>query len=410
MKSKITYFLIAGFIVFWIVFIGWGMVKTTFKLTKEKTTVISKKELDITAEPKEEITDLTAIPAEARAILVRAFKVSATDFKDILPVMGTVKGKTEIELKFEINGVIKNIYFREGEKIKKGALIASLDPKDAQLRIAYAKNKFNSSQAAYRSVQKKLEVHQKLYEVGAIIKSKLEEVELEAESAKYQVETARSEWELAENELNKTYLYATKDGVMGPREAEEGEFVTPQDKVGSLLEIVEVFVEVGVVERDIDKIKLGQIAKVYVDAYPQLTFEGNIDSIFPVVEGRSRTLTAKIKVPNPNGLLLPGMFSRAEILIVNLQYALIIPTTCLISTGTGTTLAPVIPKQSLETTEDQTQTGIVQLNMVNLGYVTSDYAQVIEGLNIEDLVVVEAQGELKDNTRVKIVGIEEMGF
>ena len=413
MKSKITYLFITAFILFWIVFIGWGMFKTVFKLSREKPSsvgVAGKKE--VTAEPPktQEAPDLTASQAEARPILVRAFKVKATDFHDILPVMGTVKGKTEIELKFEINGIIKTIYFREGEKIKKGSLIASLGPKDAELRINYAKNKFNSAQAAYKSVEKKLEVHRKLYEVGAIIKSKLEEVELETESAKFQVETTRSEMELAENELNKTFIYATKDGVMGPREAEEGEFVTPQDKVGSLLEISEVFVEVGVVERDIEKIKLGQKARVYVDAYPNITFEGIVDSVFPVVEGKSRTLTAKIKVPSPDGLLLPGMFSRAEILIVDLKEAIMIPATCLISTGPGMNLVPVIPVQSLEKGEDEAQTGIVQLNRANLGYVTSDYAQVNEGLNVGDLVVVEAQGELKDNARVKIIGIEEANF
>lgn len=417
MEFKKTHFLIAAFILFWIAFIGWGMFKTTFKLFREKTPVLGltkAKDRQVTADKqtktKETAPEQAAIQAEARPILVRTFKVKTTDFRDILPVMGTVKGKTEIELKFEINGVIQKIYFREGEKVKKGELIACLDPKDAQLKATYGKNKFKSAEAAYNSVQKKLEVHRKLYEVGAIIKSKLEEVELETESAKYQVETARSEMELAENELNKTSLYATKDGVMGPRESEEGEFVTPQDKLGSLLEIVEVLVEVGVVERDINKIKLGQKTTVYVDAYPNVIFEGDVDNIFPTVEGKSRTLTVKIKVPNPNGLLLPGMFSRAEIFIVELKDALIIPTTALIHTGEGITLAPVIPAESIQVGEEETQTGIVQLRRINLGYITSDYAQVIDGLNVDDLVIIEAQGELKDNARVKIVGVEEVSF
>jgi len=418
MKLKITYIAIAAIIIFWIIFIGWGMVKTTFKLTRGKpapSEVTSKKttQQEITTKQvktKETPLEPAAIQAEARPILVRTLKVKAKDFQDVLPVMGTVKGKTEIELKFEINGVIKTINFREGQKIKSGDLIACINPKDAQLRINYAKNKLNSAQAAYQSTQKKLEVHRKLYEVGAIIKSKLEEVELETESAKFQVETTKSEMELAENELQKTFVYAAKDGVMGPREAEEGEFVTPQDKVCSLLEISEVFVEVGVVERDIEKIKLGQKAKVYVDAYPAVNFEGSVDSIFPVVEGKSRTLTAKIKVSNPESLLLPGMFSRAEILITDLKDAKIVPSTCLISAGEGITLIPVIPAQSLKKSEDETQTGIVQLKRVNLGYMTSDYAQVKEGLSVDDLVVLEAQGELKDNAKVKIIGTEELSF
>jgi len=416
--------IIGAFVAFWIIFIGWGMLKTSLKLSKEKPRILMpgapsetegmKKTAEL-PEVKTEATSPTKTPptataeTETRAILVRTFKVKPVTFQDILPVMGSVKGKTEIELKFEINGTIERIYFREGEKVKKGDVIASLDPKDATLRASYAKNKFNSTQAAYKSILKKLQVHQQLYEAGAIIKTKLEEVELEAESAKFQLETARSEMELAENELTKTRIYATKDGVMGPREAEEGEFVTPQDKIGSLLEISEVFVEVGVVERDIEKLKIGQKAKVFVDAYPAMTFEGTVDYIFPVIEGKSRTLTAKINIKNPDGLLLPGMFSRAEILIVDLKDALMIPATCLIPSKGGAVVAPVIPAAAIMRTEDEMHLGTLEIRRVTLGYRTSDYAEVKNGISANDQVVIEVQGgELKDGVKVKIISSEEM--
>jgi len=427
--KKKAYLLLAAIILFWIIFIAWGMFKTGVKLSRDKSEAEQKlikkatqQQAAVTEtkpeETKTRVTEsqkLTPQPPqteqpESRLVLVRTFKVKSVDFQDSLPVMGTVKGKTEMELKFEMNGVIKNINFREGEMVKKGDLIACLDSKDAELRLAYGRNKLNSAEAAFRSVEKKLEVHKKLFESGAIIKSKLEVVQLECESARFQMETTRSEMELAENEMKKTCLYANKEGVMGPREAEEGEFITPQDKIGSLIETNNVFVEVGVVERDIYKVKVGQKAKVYVDAWPNITFEGTVDNIYPVVEGKSRTLTIKIKVENPEGKLIPGMFSRADILIIEIKDGLIVPASCLIPTKGGVTLVPVIPASSLQKGEEDTQVGTVQLRKVDLGYVTSDYAQISQGVSPEDLVVIEAQGELKDNTRVRIVGTEEMGF
>ncbi|MFA5099944.1 MAG: efflux RND transporter periplasmic adaptor subunit, partial [Candidatus Omnitrophota bacterium] len=278
-----------------------------------------------------------------------------------------------------------------------------------ELKVAYAKAKFNAAQAAYNSVQKQLEIHRKLYEAGAIIKSKMEQIELEVESARYQLETTRSEEELASNELRKTFLYASKDGVMGVRDAEEGEFVTPQDKVATIYEITDVYVEVGVVERDIEKIKLGQKASIFVDAYPAVNFQGTVAYIFPIVEGKSRTLTVKIKVPNPNSLLLPGMFARAELNIVELPSALMIPASALISSN-NLTLLSIIPARTIKGATEDEQTGIAQIVKVKVGYLSSDYAQILEGAGENDLVILEVQGELKENAPVKIVGTEELSF
>jgi RND family efflux transporter MFP subunit len=418
MGAKIAKLLIGIWIIFLIGYFGmkWYQGYKAKSGTTPAAQAVEKKGFSLPF-PGQKKTDAAPAPSQPQApaapeepILpqVRTLKLKSMDFKDVLPVMGTIKGVTEIPLKFEINGVIKKINFREGEKIKQGDLIASIDSRDVELRVSYAKAKFNSAQAGYNSVQKQLEIHKKLYEAGAIIKSKMEQIELEVESARYQLETARSEEELASNEMRKTFLYAIKDGVMGVRDAEEGEFVTPQDKVAIVYEINDVYVEAGVVERDIEKVKLGQTAKIFVDAYPTVAFEGTVAYIFPVIEGKSRTLTVKIKVPNPNSLLLPGMFARAEMNIVELPKALMIPASALINSN-GLTLLSVISARTINGAEGE-QTGTAQIVKVKIGYLSSDYAQILEGASENDLVILEVQGELKENAPVKIVGTEELSF
>ncbi|MEA3560358.1 MAG: efflux RND transporter periplasmic adaptor subunit, partial [Candidatus Omnitrophota bacterium] len=166
----------------------------------------------------------------------------------------------------------------------------------------------------------------------------------------------------------------------------------------------------GIVERDIHKVKLGQKAKVFVDAYPDIAFEGRVDNIFPIVEGRSRTLTVKIKVNNPKTLLLPGMFCRAEIVIVELKDALMVPSTSLIIMKEAVTLLPIIPTESIKADENEVKTGELILSRVTTGYITSDYVQITQGLNVDDLVVIEARGELQDKIQVQISAVEEISF
>ncbi|MFH1478651.1 MAG: efflux RND transporter periplasmic adaptor subunit [Candidatus Omnitrophota bacterium] len=329
------------------------------------------------------------------ALPVRCYKISLMDFKDDLPVMGIVKGSSEIELKFEINGVIESINFREGDVVYKDDKIANLDKKDAKLKVEYSKSKLDSSKAQALAAKKKLEIHKDLYDIGAIIKAKLEEVELEARAAELQAKSAEVELKSAEEELNKTDMYAPRDGVLGSRDAEVGEFVTPQNKIGTLYDTAQVFVELGIVERDIDKIALAQDVVVTVDTYPDMVFTGTVDNVFPIVEGKSRTLTVRVGIDNEDNLLLPGMFARAKITIAQFEDAIVIPSFALDKTDEGYKVFVV------------SQSNIASPRDIEVEYVTTDYTVIQSGLSEGEVVVIDAPQELKDGVPVNIIDLQE---
>jgi membrane fusion protein (multidrug efflux system) len=333
----------------------------------------------------------------SEAIPVRCYRVSLTDFKDELPVIGTVRGALEIELKFEVNGVIESINFREGDMLYKNDLIASLDKKDARLKVDYSKSKLESAKTQFLVAKKKLEIHKNLYEIGGIIKMKLEEVELEVKGAELQIESNEVELASAEAELEKTDLYAPRDGVLGSRDAEVGEFVTStsQDEIATLYDIMEVFVELGIVEKDIDKIALGQKVSLTVDAHPGMDFTGTVDNVFPVIEGKSRTLTVRVRIKNPDALLLPGMFARAMITVAEFTNAIVVPSISLDKTDEGYKIFMV----------DENNT--VSSRIVDVAYVTTDYTVIASGLHADELVVTDVPEELKDGMSVNIIEIEE---
>jgi len=300
---------------------------------------------------------------------VNVFRVARGTFQDTLSAMGTVKGGSEIELRFQVAGMIKSFNFREGDKVGKGEVIARLDQNDALLKLKQA--------------QIELEEYEKLYSIGAIIKSKLEQARLAAR--------------LASSEFEKTYLRAVRDGIIGDKNVEVGEFITPNVKVATLVNLETVVVELGIIEKEIDRIFLGQKVTVNVDTYPGIDFTGIVSNISPLIAGKSKTLSVKANLDNPGGLLLPGMFARVKISIFEKENALLIPSDSL-DRSTGEFRVFVVGDNN-----------IAYAQPVEVAYLSSDYAQIAGGLEEDELVVMEKPESLTDGKRVRIIEVKEYG-
>jgi membrane fusion protein (multidrug efflux system) len=312
--------------------------------------------------------------------MVKVFKVKREDYSDNLSANGTVKGSSEIELKFEISGKIASFNFREGDFVSEGEIIVSLDPEDVMTRLRHSKSKLESITSKYGAAKEKLKVYKELYEMGAIIRAKLTEMELSVDSIKSEVDTARSEVELAQSNLEKTVI----------------DLVTPNDKAGTFLEIKNVFVEMGVIEKDIEKIEIGQKVKVAVDAYPDEVFWGTIDNISKMVRGETRTLPVKVIISNPGQRLLSGMYADCEIYLAAFTDTTIVPAASVINLG-EMEVAPIVKG-------DDGKTGIIELRKIETSY-SSSYTIVDDGLEEGDLVVMETQQPLKDGMEVRIIEV-----
>jgi RND family efflux transporter MFP subunit len=349
-------------------------------------------------EPEELITPEEEMIEEL--VTVRTYRVARSDFIDVLPGMGTVKGDREVELRFSVNGIVDSINFFEGDLVRKGDIIATLDQKDALLKLEYAKSKLKTQQVAEEAAAKKLEIHQKLFDQGIIIEPKLDEVKYEHEGAKTQVTSAQKEVEFALAELDKTYLYSPVDGVMGTRDVEIGEFVNSNVKIATLYDTSTVVVEMGVIEKDINRVALGQQAKVSVDTYPGVEFEGKIENIAPIIEGKSRTLTIKIRVKNdnPKGTLLPGMFARIWISVYEKKNTIKLPSSCLYDMDNNGEFDSVYV-----VSEDN----VAKARPVKIGYISTDFVEIIDGLREGEQVVSESMAEVKDGVKVDVIEVQE---
>ncbi len=376
------------------------LVKTTGNIQK----VLFKKKPEIAKKA-------AGITFEEETLPVKVFKVKKTDFKDTLPSIGNIKGFKEIDLKFQVPGIIESINFEEGEKIQEGDIIASLVQKDALLKLKYSEIEMSKNQ--------------KLLDIGALSPVKMEQSKIEYESAK--------------SELDKTNIYAMSSGLLGSRLVDVGGFVTPYDKVGVFVDADKVYAEFNIIEKDVPKVALGQKAEVFADAYPNKTFNGVIDRIAPIIEGRSRTENIKVELDNKEGLLKPGMFVRTLIATYEKKDDIVIPSSALKKKENEYLIyvvhkeeprtEPVVkekPQQKgsmknmfdfgaakkkeetkPEVKEKPAEFGQVETRKVKLGYMTQDLVEVEDGLKEDELIIVEIQEELKDKSRVEIGEVQE---
>jgi len=349
---------------------------------------------------------------EEDAVPVKGFKIKRMDFKDTLPCIGNIKGFKEIDLKFQVAGVIESFNFEDGEKIQEGDIIASRVQKDALLKLKYSEVELNKIQ--------------KLYEIGAVNKMKMEQVKLEYESSK--------------SELDKTNIYAMTNGLLGARSLDAGSYVTPNDKVGVFVNAEKVYAEFNIIEKDVPKIALGQKAEVYADAYPNKSFSGSIDRIAPIIEGRSRTEVTKVELDNKENLLKPGMFVRALIATYEKKDAIVVPASALKKKESEYFVYVVHkeePKQEVkekkpaeksifnlgaifkkkdakkeesaksQAKEKEAEYGTIEVRKLKLGYMTQDLVEIAEGLKEDEIIVVEVSEEFKDKTRVEVAEMQE---
>ena len=324
---------------------------------------------------------------------VKIYKVRRMNFKDTLPVMGNIKGFKEIKLKFETSGILESFNFEDGERIQEGDIIANLNQKDALLKLKYS--------------ELETEKAKKLFEVGGMDKIKFEQTKLEYESAK--------------SDFEKTNIYAISDGMLGSRDMDVGSYVTPNDTVGVFVNISNVYAEFNVIEKDSPKLKLGQKTEIFVDAYPTKTFKGTLDSVSPIVEGRTRTQSIKIELKNPQRELKPGMFVRALISSYENDNALIIPTSAFKKKDADHFVYVVHKEEKPEVTEGEPEeeaeddkepvleTGVVEVRKIEIAYLTQDVAEVA-GIEEGELIIVEAFQEFKSKERVEISEVQETIF
>ena len=275
-------------------------------------------------------------------LFVTAEKVVKRDVIHKVNASGIIQPEEEVQITSMVSGWITEITVIEGDTVKPGQHLISIDKKQYQAAYDQALSQVKSSKANLKNVTSQLERTKQLFEQKLISKQEIEQIEASYELALSQVDQANAALLSREDELSKTKLVAPKYGIVTSLTKEEGEMALGgMFNPGVLMTIadlnhMEVLVDVN--ENDVVTIDVGDTTEIEIDAFPDTLFYGLVSEIAHTAQnlnmGSQQQVTnfkVKIKVLKPPHKIRPGMSSTVNIISETIKNTLSIPIQSLVS-------------------------------------------------------------------------------
>lgn len=260
-------------------------------------------------------------------IKVKKVNVQNTDVVKSVSASGFVKSTLEANISFGASGKVINVFKKEGDKVKKGDLIAQINNEDLTFDAESAKKKKDSAQSA-RNIYVETYQNSKndaggddLYNLN--VKKLTDDLRIYDNAYKSSLAI-----------LKKTYLYSPFDGVLTVMPFDIGEYVSVTQSI-RVSDLSTLEFQADLDQEDYKDVKEGQTVEVILDAYPQDKFEGKVISIPSYVDEESSTKTFKLRVAikNVDNKIVKGMTGDANIVINRQQNAKALPFDAVYSEG-----------------------------------------------------------------------------
>ena len=215
----------------------------------------------------------------------------------------------------EVPGQITSIHFESGDEVRAGDVLVELD---ASIDLA----ELSGLRAAERLAQLQYARAEKLQRERTMSEAQYDE------AAARRSEAAALVGAKAAHVAKKT-IRAPIAGTLGLRRVDLGDYLAPGAEIASLQALDKVFVDYRLPERNLARLRAGQTVDVRVQAYPDRTFTGQIAAIDPAIDVATRMVRLRARLPNPDGLLRPGMFAEVDTREEQVDDVLVVPQTAI---------------------------------------------------------------------------------
>ncbi len=326
---------------------------------------------------------------------------------------GTVNPVTTVLVGTQVSGTIKNIYADYNSVVRKGQLLALIDPTTFDAQLSEAKANYLSARAGLdkalateADAKRTLRRNKELISKNLIAQSDYDTAQTNYETAKASVEAAKAQvsqtlaaMKFAQTNVRYTRIISPVNGTVVARNVDVGQTVAASFQTPTLFSVAQdlkkMQIDTSVDEADIGNVKTGQNVEFTVDAYPETTFRGKVTQvrINPTIVQNVVTYDVVVSVDNEDLLLKPGMTANVKIITAIKKDVLRVPNTAFLFRLPGYKASGEKGGPGVWVLEQ----GKPRRVLVNPGLTDGNYTEVASGkLRQGDAVIVEALGKTKD--------------
>lgn len=373
------------------------------------------------------------------ALVVTTAAAIKRDLPRFFEATGSLAGDQQTDVAPQTAGKVIAVGVEIGSAVKRGQMLVKLDDVELKLRVDQAATQVEQAKAAVRQAEAKIGLRpgqafdpnrvaevaaakvtldlaeknlrraEKLIESGDVSRSFYDDARARRDQLKEQYEVqlaqarqnyaavdvartsvanAQSQLALARKNLSYAIIPAPIDGFVAERTADVGEYVSPQQKVATIVRTNPLRIQIDIPEQAIPEVKVGQSVSVTTSAWPDKNFSGRVARIAPNVSAASRTLTVEAEIDNSGGALKPGQFATVRILQERAEPAVLIPSRAIV-TEAGVSRVFVV------------KDGRVEQRLVQIGQTEGDLTEVRTGVAADELVATSSVDRLSDGAAVK---------
>jgi len=310
---------------------------------------------------------------------VATAEVQAERWQPYLTAVGSLVATDGIPVTTEVAGKVSEIHFESGQQVESGTLLLQLDESVDQAELAGIVAERRLADLQYKR-------REGLLDTKTISRSDVDEARLRLENATAQLATKRAL-------IAKKNIAAPFSGWLGIRQVDRGEYLQPGTAIVVLEALDPIYVDFSLPERYLDQTSVGQSVEIAVQAYPGVSFTGQISAMNPGIDPGTRSLRIRATLENPREQLRPGMFAEVHTILPQRPVVLTLPQTAITYNPYGDSVF-VIQESEVGTS--------VQRRQVETGAVRNGRVEIVSGLETGEDVVIAGQVKLRNDQPVVI--------